>query len=132
MKRILFKKKLKTAGQTFLGILAGVSLTVCVLRFAGIRTYLVRSGSMEPAVHTGSVCLVDTRVAYDDIRTGEIVAYRSKLGGLVTHRVIAVTGEGLETKGDANDLTDGIAVTAENYLGRTCFVFPGCVSQQKR
>ena len=34
----------------------------------------------------------------------------------VTHRVKAVTREGIETKGDANDHSDGISVNPENFI----------------
>ena len=94
------------------------------LAFAcGIRWYIVMSGSMEPDIRTGSVCFVDTRAVYEEIREGDVIAfYRGS--GLVTHRVIAVTEAGLETKGDANPRSDGITVAPDNFHGKTVGSLP--------
>ena len=73
----------------------------------GIRPYIVLSGSMEPAIHTGAVAFIDTRDR--DCEPGEIVTYRlsGKDGDVfVTHRVEAVSGGVYITKGDANQVSD--------------------------
>lgn len=122
------RKRIKNIGKNISrGILWGIivlCISVWVLYLAGIKTYFVRSGSMEPEIHTGSICIVNTHKAYEKIKIGDIVAYQSALGIPVTHRVIRITEAGFETKGDANDLSDGIAVTPQNYLGQTCFSVP--------
>ena len=90
----------------------GISILLfAILLLAGIRPYVVLSGSMEPVIRTGSLCFVYRRADYEDICTGDIIAFHVQGGNLVTHRVIAVTEEGLETKGDANELSDGITTT---------------------
>lgn len=94
------------------------------LFFLVLRPYVVLSGSMEPAIATGSVCLVNIRADYDEIREGDIVAFRSSTGMPVTHRALAVTEEGVETKGDANDVSDGITVTQKNFIGETVCAVP--------
>ena len=43
---------------------------------------------------------------------------------LVTHRVIAVTNAGFETKGDANNVSDGISTNKTNYKGKTILSIP--------
>lgn len=91
----------------------------------GLKPYIVRSGSMEPAVRTGSLCLVDTKVSYECVREGDIIAYKSSLGMYVTHRVIRITEEGMETKGDSNLMADGISVTENNFMGITRCSIPG-------
>ena len=91
----------------------------------GVRTYVTLSGSMEPAISTGSLCLVDHRRGYDEIQVGDIVAYESPLGSLVVHRVISVTGAGFETRGDNNGISDGVIVTESNFRGKTICALPG-------
>ena len=102
-------------------------LGICLIVFAyllGYRCYIVMSGSMEPQLPTGSLCLVDTRVEYETIGVGDVIVY-AQHNGLVTHRVVAVTEDGLETKGDANDISDGIRVTRANFGGKTMGAIPG-------
>lgn len=107
----------------FYPILA-VLMTVIVLFCFGIRPYITMSGSMEPAIHTGSVCFVNTKADYQDIHEGDIIAYELATGGLVTHRVITIDGDMMETKGDANEMSDGFAVTEGNFHGKTLFSIP--------
>lgn len=98
-------------------------LIIFFLRIYGIDTFIVRSGSMEPAIWTGSMCFVDKRIEYDDIAVDDIVAFkRGKL--LVTHRVVNITEEGFVTKGDNNDMDDGVTTTKDNYIGKTIFAVP--------
>ena len=101
----------------------------CVIAYVvgmacGIHPFITMSGSMEPSIHTGSLCIVDTKATYDEIEVGDVIAFRISTGALVTHRVISITDEGLETQGDANDISDGISTTTENFYGETIFSIP--------
>ncbi len=115
------KPGLKRSGLSGLLTLLGVAWGVVFL--VGIRCYIVMSGSMEPAIPTGSVCFVNTCVKYEDIQEGDVIAFFHG-GGMVTHRVLSVTDEGLETKGDANGRSDGITTGPENFHGKTIFHIP--------
>jgi signal peptidase len=120
----IFKKVLNGAiNLVFYPVLA-IVLAVVILFACGIKPYITMSGSMEPNIHTGSVCFVNTRADYNEIEQGDVIAYKTPAGGLVTHRVISVTEDGLETKGDNNDVTDGISTTTENFHGETLFSVP--------
>lgn len=99
-------------------------LVVAILFACGIKPYITMSGSMEPAIHTGSICFVNTKADYAEIEEGDVIAYRTAVGGLVTHRVIGVTEDGLETMGDNNEVSDGVSTTAENFHGKTLFSVP--------
>lgn len=90
----------------------------------GITPYITMSGSMEPAIHTGSLCFVNTRAEYSDIEEGDIIAFTNTAGVKVTHRVIAVTEDGFETKGDANEVSDGLSTKEWNFCGKTLFSIP--------
>ena len=79
---------------------------------------------MEPAIMTGSLCTRYLRVEYADVREGDVIAFRSAMGTVVTHRAVAVTEHGVETRGDSNRVSDGITTTEENYVGETMASLP--------
>ena len=99
-------------------------VVMAVLFVCGIKPYITMSGSMEPEIQTGSVCFVNTKAEYSQMQVGNVIAYQTSAGGLVTHRIISVTSEGLETKGDNNDMSDGVSTTSENFRGETLFSVP--------
>ena len=102
---------------------AGICL-LFVLWVLGFEPKIVASGSMEPEIKIGSLCLVNTKADFDHIKNGDIIAYRAKDGTQVTHRVMEKTLNGLVTKGDANPVTDGIVITKQNYIGKTAVSIP--------
>lgn len=112
------KRAAQAAFDSAVGILAVLAVGLAILWIRGIQPLIVISGSMEPEIRVGSVCLADTGVSFGEIRIGDVIVYRLNDDTLVTHRVIDKTEEGLETKGDANDVSDGIAATPENLYGR--------------
>ena len=101
-------------------IVVGIILAVALLSLAtGLRLCIVQSGSMEPTIPTYSVCLVTTRVSYDDLSVGDIVVYtRASDGERIVHRVVDITDTGAITRGDANQFDDGISVTADNLYAK--------------
>lgn len=104
-------------------LIAGLAAIVGTL--FGVRPYVVESGSMEPAIRTGSVCLINSRAAYEQVREGDVVCYESVAGKRVIHRAVAITDEGIETKGDANENSDGVTTTRDNYIGTVLASVPG-------
>ena len=106
--------------------IAVVLLFVAVYFLLPFRLVAVVSGSMEPTIPTGSLCIVNIRVPYEEIREGDVIVYLRKSDGLrIIHRVIAVTDEGLVTKGDHNQIADGLSTTAENFYGKSLLHIPG-------
>ena len=101
-------------------IVVGIIIAVALLSLAtGLRLCTVQSGSMEPTIPTYSVCLVTTRVDYDDLSVGDIVVYtRASDGERIVHRVVDITDTGAITRGDANRNDDGVSVTADNLYAR--------------
>ena len=91
----------------------------------GIQPYVVESGSMEPTIKTGSVCFVNRRANYDEIKVGDIIAFKINSNDLATHRVNSITDYGIETKGDANDNVDGIITNRETFVGKNILSIPG-------
>lgn len=96
------------------------------VQLSGLRLCAVQTGSMEPTIPTYSLCLVTTRVSYDDLAVGDIVVYtRPSDGAQIIHRVVALAGGGAITKGDANHSGDGVSVTPDNLYARYIAHIPG-------
>lgn len=108
-------------GFCLIVIASFVILSVCYV--GGYHPYIVLSGSMEPNIHTGSLCVVNTNVPYGDIEKGCIIAFQAG-DTMVTHRVVNITDKGIETKGDANAVSDSIITTDKNYKGLNCLSIP--------
>jgi signal peptidase I len=94
-----------------------VGLVVTVVTFTaagrGVKPLVVRSGSMEPTITTGSMVLTQP-VDASEIRVGDVVSVRRADRRRVTHRVLAVERRGaaaLTLKGHANQDPDPVPVT---------------------
>ena len=107
---------------TVLGSGAGILLAVSVPLLFGYRTFIVMSGSMEPAIHTGDV-VVDKRIAPEDVQVGDVVTYRDPdhENRLITHRVRGVRTAGgkiyFVTKGDANTDSQKWSIATDGTVG---------------
>lgn len=91
-----------------------------------LQFFAVQSGSMEPAIKTGSLVIT---LSQDNYYAGSIITYYSKpLGKTVTHRISSTKLIGAETryitKGDANNSPDPVAITNSSILGKVVFVIP--------
>lgn len=105
-------------------IVVSISVLLTVFYFIGITPTVVLTGSMSPKIPTGSVCFINTRYPYEKIKENDIIVYKFQKNQVI-HRVIKVTDEGLETKGDANNFSDRISTTQKNYYGKYLFSIPG-------
>jgi signal peptidase len=91
-------------------------------------TYVVQSGSMEPAIPTGSVVFVED-VPAERIEEGDVITFADGRGSATTtHRVVEkhVAGSSLrfETKGDANEERDPEPVYRDEVVGVVAFSVP--------
>ena len=118
-----FTKVIKVLINTLMTIIIVLGVIFLLLYALKIKPYIVQSGSMEPNIHVGSICFINEKVAYEDIKVNDIIAFQSN-GIKATHRAIAITEDGIETKGDANESSDGISTTKENYIGKNIFSIP--------
>jgi signal peptidase len=111
-----------------LAALLGMAMTGVTAYAAthGMHPLVVRSGSMEPLVHTGSMVLVRT-VPAAQVHVGDVVAVKRPDGVTVTHRVVSMTRSGpfaeLILKGDANQAVDPAPVTITS-AGRLVWTAP--------
>lgn len=111
------------SGITLLTVIAAA--VFIIPRIWGWKPYIVLSGSMEPAVHTGAVAFIDT--GNREYAAGDIVTYRVEGRDqelLVTHRIVGKEGKNYVTKGDANDVSDPAPVTPGQIVGKYVFQIP--------
>lgn len=86
-------------------------------RFLPYQALVVRSGSMAPAIPTGSVVFY-TKVKAADVKVGQVIVFNrpGETNEKVTHRVFKIetgpTGRYFVTKGDANNTPDDWQVPA--------------------
>ena len=122
--------------RTLLKILQGVGAVLGVmfvlvmaspfLPFTGaVQTFTVRSGSMEPAIPTGSLIFVRPTEVYT---LGDIVTIETDDGKSVTHRIIETIqtdmGIAFRTKGDNNEDPDPVEVMPVDIIGKTYLTLP--------
>ena len=92
----------------------------------GFMMFRVVTGSMEPTIATGAL-LIAKEVDIAAIQLDDIVCFRTQVseiwGKIVTHRVVGIMqaesgGILLETKGDANLVSDIFFVDKSNLIGK--------------
>lgn len=106
-------------------LLAGTAPSVL-----GFESFVVYSGSMEPAIKTGDIAVVGP-VKAGELKVGDVITFRTPSNPevVVTHRLVALeTDPGghlmFQTKGDANDVVDQVQVEGSALLGRVVYSLP--------
>ena len=98
-----------------------VSLGLSVPRFFGIESFIVVSGSMEPAIPVGSM-VFSKAVEPATLQPGDVIIFNNiRLNDTpITHRVVENHTDQWEiiTKGDANDQNDIRPVTYDQVRGK--------------
>jgi signal peptidase I len=110
--------KLTILVLTLLPFVVFTLLTSKSNKIAGIQSFVVLTGSMEPAIQQGSLVFTKLQSSY---AVGDVIAY--KQGTVtVTHRVAQIIKENgsvsYQTWGDANSAPDSTLVTAKDVLGK--------------
>lgn len=86
---------------------------------------VVQSGSMEPAISTGSVVVIKP---FSEYGVGDVITFSDPTNNTpTTHRIVALgtTGEGTYvTKGDANDGNDMGEVSKDRVMGKVVASIP--------
>jgi signal peptidase len=124
-RRLIVRLLLGTPAASLVALLLAVALPVLF----GCRSMVIMSGSMEPAIPTGSVVVV-RRIPAAGIAVGDVVSFLNPEdpGRTLTHRVQAVAGEGgridVVTRGDANTGTESWSIDAAGAVGRVAFHLP--------
>jgi signal peptidase len=93
------------------------------------QTFVVLSGSMEPAIAIGSVAVLIPASA-DQLAAGDVITFQrpDRPTELVTHRIVGIetgpAGRTFMTKGDANNVPDAWRVPASGTGWRYAFSIP--------
>lgn len=91
------------------------------------RAMAIRSGSMAPAIGTGSLVVV---MPHDpaDLRVGDVVSVALSGGTVLTHRIDEVVQQDdrrmFRLRGDANPAPDPALVTQDELVGRVEIAVP--------
>lgn len=93
------------------------------------RTYVVQSGSMEPAIGVGDLLIITPQEEYLE---RDVITFKDYQERVVTHRILEVSkvGNGMSgqynyvTKGDANQNPDAVLVNQANVIGKVIQVIP--------
>ena len=113
-----------------LSFLVAIALVLVISIFpitGNIRFLTVLSGSMDPAIKTGSVVMIKPVKEY---KIGEVVTFitNTKNQQSVTHRIHDMKVEGGEviyiTKGDANNAPDQRELKKKDIIGKVLFSIP--------
>lgn len=109
--------------RLLLWLLLAVMAAAGLALLCGIQTVYVKSGSMEPSLPIGSLCLVDTKTDRSALRPGDIIVFSA--GEMdVAHRIMEETEQGFRTKGDSNDSPDPGIVFPEKVKGKVITALP--------
>ncbi|MBI4188749.1 MAG: signal peptidase I [Chloroflexi bacterium] len=87
--------------------------------------YVVRSGSMTPAIRTGDIIITGPRNGFlqSEIEPGTVITYQHGKD-LITHRVQSIDGDKIVTRGDALEEADPWQVVISDVRGIYLFKLP--------
>ena len=92
----------------------------------GGHWFVVRTPSMGTAAPVGTLVLTrPTTVA--DLQVGDVVAFHPTDARQLTytHRIVAITGDAIQTRGDINGSTDPWKTTDTELVGKAVTIAPG-------
>lgn len=114
-------------GTLLLIVLIAVCLPLTVPRMLGYNIYTVVSGSMEPAIPTGSLVYINN-MDPKDVQEEDVIAFYSAMdeGSIITHRVVvnSTVMKEFVTKGDANEEQDMNPIPYQNFIGKVVLTVP--------
>jgi signal peptidase I len=88
------------------------------------KPFLVQSGSMEPAIMTGDIVVIQGANTYE---INDVVTFNGDNNKIITHRIVDViqgAAEQYATKGDANRAEDSAIISDKQILGKVFLVLP--------
>ncbi len=105
-------------------ILIGLALSLLPIQ-GNVKLLVVLSGSMEPAVKTGSLIVIKP---FDSYQIGDVITFKGEGEIPTTHRIVEMrveTGKPIyRVKGDANEEADRAEVLQRNVLGKKILHVP--------
>ena len=108
-------------------LLVGFAGAIQVATWDGYSPFVIRGGSMEPAIPLGSLVLVRP-IDPASVGVGDVLTIRTDGGQVFTHRVVALVESGgersFQTRGDANAKPDPQAVPGRAIVGVVAVEIP--------
>ena len=96
-------------------ILAALLIIASSFNLFGYQAYVVKSGSMEPKIKTGSVVINQKTDSYN---IDDVITFKSDPDSNVTHRIVDIEAKDDSktyiVKGDANQSVDSQGVVDQN------------------
>jgi signal peptidase len=93
----------------FLIILGPVTVLVLLPIGLGLERYVMSGDSMNGGIDKGSV-VFERAVPVSDLRVGDVITYQAPASsgqdGMVTHRIVSIDSDGMQTQGDARTTRD--------------------------
>lgn len=122
-------KIVKIINITVLVLIVLFGLLVLSAKYSvlGTRLFVVKSGSMEPAIKTGSL-VFDKKLS--EYKVGDVITFndREDTSKTITHRISKMEKQNdvamFLTKGDANDSEDSYAISQDRIIGKSYFSIP--------
>jgi len=117
--------KLKKRVVFALVALAGLIGAVLIAGAVGIRWFIVDTPSMGEAAPRGSLVVTSPTDA-GRLRVGDVISFHppTSPNQTYTHRVSAITINGITTKGDVNGGNDGWQLHNRDLIGRAFLIVP--------
>ncbi len=119
-------KSMKLDNVMKVGLILAIIAAVLIIgtHMAGIRAYIVVSGSMEPTLNIGDIIIVSPQDTYTK---GDIISFHHK-AYIITHRIVEINDSNQETqvftKGDANSQPDPYKTTKDEIIGKEVLSIP--------
>lgn len=98
-------------------LVAGCAGPATVSRAPVMGLAMVNGDSMLPAIRNGAVVPYIANYPYAMLRPGQVASYRSRMGVVVIHRLVAKRAGGWVMKGDNNRYYDREWLTRDNIVG---------------
>jgi len=90
-------------------------------------TIAIASGSMTPNIYKGDVVIIDKKLNYDDLKVGQVIAYKYN-SVIIVHRLVQIENVNDEfyyyTQGDANNTIDNYIIYEDMIIGVVKFRIP--------
>jgi signal peptidase len=115
----IFLSFIKLILTVFISLIALYALSTN-LNILTYKSFVVQSGSMEPAIMTGDIVVVSHQEKYF---VNDVVTFYDADHKIITHRLVEINNEYL-TKGDANRSFDEAKVSSSQIIGKVILVVP--------
>ena len=90
---------------------------VCIPMIFGNHPVVVLSGSMEPTYKVGSI-IYYKKIPEKELNEGDVITFITSNNKMVSHRIVNIDNGLIETKGDANNISDVNKIRYENIIGK--------------